>query len=256
MEAFSTSQLITREQPRYLALAQILIDGVSTGKHPLGSYLPTEAELMEQFKASRFTVREAVKVLQSLGMVSTRRGVGTQVVSEQPMAGGIFAFTSDSLNDFLNAARRTQLTEINVEDITADEQIAQQMDCELGQPLMKFDAIRTYATDAGTEKVGWLHVYVLSTYDGVRERIGTEQRTVNSFIEELYGIQTKEIIQTIVPVMVDERLARRLDAEVGTAGLRIERAYVSQAGEIFEYVETYHAGKFAEISMRLRRHQQ
>lgn len=255
MAAPEVSSLIAKGQPRYLTLAQRLIEGVSSGRYPVGSYLPTEAELIRQFNASRFTVRESVKVLQSLGIVNTRRGVGTQVISDQPMAGGIFTFATDSLNDFLNAAKQTRLTEVHIEDTAADERTALKMGCEVGEPLVKANALRVYDGDGEAERVGWLKVYILGAYGGVRDRIGSERRTVSSFIEEMYGIRAVEVKQTIAPIIVSDGLAQRLGAEAGRPGLQVERAYVSEAGEIFEYTVSYHAGKYAEISMQLRRRQ-
>ena len=45
--------------------------------------LPTEHELAERFGVSRFTVREAIRRLNELGLVSRHQGVGTRVVAAQ-----------------------------------------------------------------------------------------------------------------------------------------------------------------------------
>lgn len=50
-----------------------------------GDRLPTEAELCRQFGVSRTLIREAVKVLQTLGMVTARRGSG-HYVQRRPSA--------------------------------------------------------------------------------------------------------------------------------------------------------------------------
>ena len=57
------------QQPRYMQLAQTLVNEIQSGRFPVGSTIPTEFELCEQFGASRSTVREAVKQLVQLGMV-------------------------------------------------------------------------------------------------------------------------------------------------------------------------------------------
>lgn len=48
-----------------------------------GSALPSEPELCEAFKVSRSAVREAVKVLDSKGMVTTRPRIGTVVQARE-----------------------------------------------------------------------------------------------------------------------------------------------------------------------------
>src|ERR1700760_808803 len=67
------------QQPRYMQLAQTLINEIQSGRFPVGSTIPTEFELCEQFGASRSTVREAVKQLVQLGMVVRQAGIGTTV---------------------------------------------------------------------------------------------------------------------------------------------------------------------------------
>src|SRR5262249_38483150 len=71
-------------QPRYRQLAQTLINEIESGRYPVGDLLPTEFELCEQFGASRFTVREAIKQLVQLGLVARQPGVGTRVKIAQP----------------------------------------------------------------------------------------------------------------------------------------------------------------------------
>jgi GntR family transcriptional regulator len=70
---------VLSQQPRYMQLAQTLINEIQSGRFPVGSTIPTEFELCEQFGASRSTVREAVKQLVQLGMVVRQAGIGTTV---------------------------------------------------------------------------------------------------------------------------------------------------------------------------------
>lgn len=58
------------------ALAQRIHDGALQP----GDKLPSEAQLVEQFKVSRTVVREAVSQLKSLGLVTSRQGYGVLVL--------------------------------------------------------------------------------------------------------------------------------------------------------------------------------
>lgn len=60
----------------YEEVAARLKKRIMAGKLAAGHRLPTEAELCEQFGVSRSTVREALRVLSSQGLVTTSRGVG------------------------------------------------------------------------------------------------------------------------------------------------------------------------------------
>jgi len=55
---------------------------IESGEIAHGAQLPTEAELMKQYKASRNTVRDAIKMLTAWWLVETRAGRGTYVVDE------------------------------------------------------------------------------------------------------------------------------------------------------------------------------
>jgi GntR family transcriptional repressor for pyruvate dehydrogenase complex len=57
-----------------------------TGALQPGDRVPTEPELAERFHVGRGTVREAVKVLQALGVVTVDRADGTRIVTEPPPA--------------------------------------------------------------------------------------------------------------------------------------------------------------------------
>ncbi|WP_219471797.1 GntR family transcriptional regulator [Nonomuraea rhizosphaerae] len=59
---------------RYERIAEELRDDILTGVHPVGSQLPTEAELATRYEAARGTVRQAVAVLVAEGLVGSRQG--------------------------------------------------------------------------------------------------------------------------------------------------------------------------------------
>ena len=61
------------------AVAEQLRDAVLDGRFPAGSKLPPERELAAEFRVNRTSVREAIKVLEGLGLVHVRQGDGVTV---------------------------------------------------------------------------------------------------------------------------------------------------------------------------------
>ncbi|GAA2401506.1 GntR family transcriptional regulator [Nonomuraea africana] len=59
---------------RYEHIAAELRDEILAGVHPVGSTLPSEAELAARYSAARGTVRQAVAVLAAEGLVGSRQG--------------------------------------------------------------------------------------------------------------------------------------------------------------------------------------
>jgi GntR family transcriptional regulator len=66
----------------YRQIADDLRTKIESGEIPRGKRLPTENQLMKRYKASRNTVRDAIKWLASHWLVVTRAGKGTYVVEK------------------------------------------------------------------------------------------------------------------------------------------------------------------------------
>jgi len=66
--------------PKYRVIADDLRRMIESGELAGGEQLPTEIELMEQYEASRNTIRDAIKLLSSRREVEARPGQGTFVV--------------------------------------------------------------------------------------------------------------------------------------------------------------------------------
>lgn len=65
----------------YELIAERLIDEIATDVLPVGSLVPGELELVDALKVGRSSVREALRVLESRGLI-TRSGSGRFVVAE------------------------------------------------------------------------------------------------------------------------------------------------------------------------------
>src|SRR5688572_27006750 len=65
--------------PKYLQVYRALEADIHRGRWNPGDRLPSEADLVRQFGASRITVGRAVKDLQHAGLVERRAGSGTYV---------------------------------------------------------------------------------------------------------------------------------------------------------------------------------
>src|SRR3546814_15374854 len=63
-----------KSQPRYLEVADALLADIMAGQFPVGTMLPTEIELCGRFDVRRFTVRQALRRLDEMGLVSRRHG--------------------------------------------------------------------------------------------------------------------------------------------------------------------------------------
>ncbi len=79
-----------RRTPLSLLVSRQIRDAIVTGQLSIGSQLPTEQELTEQFGVSRSTVREAVRILQAQGLLSG----GDTVSTSRPRVSGELSFST------------------------------------------------------------------------------------------------------------------------------------------------------------------
>jgi GntR family transcriptional regulator len=131
-------------EPMYRQIAEDLRGKIETGDIARGAQLPTEIELMEQYNASRNTVRDAIKLLTSRSLVETRPGQGTFVVEKikpyvttltgDPAAGG---GDEKVYIDEVTASNRTwEISEPRVEVQKADRVVANNLRIEAGAQVV------------------------------------------------------------------------------------------------------------------------
>lgn len=63
----------------YTSIVDQLVDGIRSGAYPTGAALPAERELATRLGVSRSSVREAIRVLEYVGVLDVRTGSGTFV---------------------------------------------------------------------------------------------------------------------------------------------------------------------------------
>ncbi|MFE7533781.1 GntR family transcriptional regulator [Streptomyces rhizosphaericola] len=74
-----------KRQPKYQRIADELRDAIQAGQYRPGDRLPGENDLMAEHGVARMTARQALGVLQSEGIVESRKGAGVFVRSFRPL---------------------------------------------------------------------------------------------------------------------------------------------------------------------------
>lgn len=68
---------------RYLEIAEALRQSILDGEYPVGARLPSESDLAAHWSASRGTVRQAVGLLASEGLIGSRQGARRVVLRQE-----------------------------------------------------------------------------------------------------------------------------------------------------------------------------
>ncbi len=75
----------TSDRAAYRQIADRLRDAVLRGELPAGAQLPSERALMEEYAAARGTVRQAIALLRSEGLIRAEHGRGVFVRQQPPI---------------------------------------------------------------------------------------------------------------------------------------------------------------------------
>jgi len=241
-------QPLATGHPRYMALAQALIDDITAGRYAVGALLPTEHELSAYFGVSRHTVREAIRRLAELGLVTRQPGVGTRVRALR--SASRYVHTSTGMDDLFRYVRDVRLVLTHQVEIIADEELAELLECRPGQAWLKVSGERRVAGEE--QPIALTQVYIEWPYRDVLKGVEAPDVPLYALIEQRYGIVATEVRQQISAVAVDEDSARALGVEPGTAGLRVIRKYLNAAGDLFEVAVNLHPGERFSHSMTMR----
>ncbi|KXT77951.1 trehalose operon repressor [Streptococcus sp. DD13] len=79
---------------KYQHLLRQLKEKIQNDIYPVGSFLPSEHDLMEEYHYSRDTIRKALSLLQEEGLIRKVQGQGSQVIKEETVNFPVSKLTS------------------------------------------------------------------------------------------------------------------------------------------------------------------
>jgi DNA-binding GntR family transcriptional regulator len=237
---------------RYARVAQALLAEISGGRYPVGSRIPTEAELEARFGVSRHTVRAAIRYLRDMGLVTARAGIGTTVRASSAPQKAVLSM--NSVAELLQFTKNTRLQLVSEATLTADAKLAVLLGGRPGESWLRFQMLRTLARMR--EPIGAVYVWVRPEFGAIAEDVRSSPHTVISLLERRFGVELGELQQDISPALMPSDLARLLKVRAGTPALRILRHYCDRDGNILQVSLGYYPeGRFSyNTRMRVNHH--
>ena len=190
--------------------------------------LPTEGELCDEFDASRYTVREALRRLVDQGMVSRRQGSGSVVVATQPQARYIHSLSS--LADLFQFALDTHYEVISSKPVRLPVARAEQVGGEPGSTWILVKGMRQ--THVGGKVLSYTHSYIPERLSRFVEEL---PNCVGPFYAHLSKRSREEIVeadQEIVGERMDKEIAKSLSRKEGDIAICAVRRYIARKGPI------------------------
>lgn len=234
------------KRPRYQTVAEQLSKAIEDGTYPVGTMLPTEAELCERFGVSRQTIREATRLLLGLGLVTRHQGVGTRVA--RSTVAETYVQRLGALPDLWQYVKETRRKVLRVADVPASRAKVPLP----GDPTLRWrmlEGLRFVGDE--TKPIAWTQIYVRPAYAAVTDSKERDLVPIYSLVERRFGIKTRSVRQEISAVAIAGEMASALRVQAGSPGLSVLRQYVSTQGEVFEVSVSIHPADRYHYTMQL-----
>lgn len=225
----------------YLEIAESLRRKIESGEYSDGNVLPSEATLGKTHSASRVTIRKALEVLRSEGLVESRQGFGWMVAAE-PFPQSLDAL--ESIERQLSDSGRSPEREILAfQFIDAAPEVAS----VLGERVLEVARVNL----ADGQPFGIVVVWC-------REDLGLDlsrsQVTKSSFYDVL-PVLAKRATQTIGAELMSETDAERLNVPPFSAALVVRRTTFAEDDRAILMSEHRFPGHLTEFVAELSRAQ-
>jgi len=247
----STASATLGSKPRYVQLATTLMREIESGQYPIGGLLPTEFEFCDQFGVSRFTVREAIKLLVQQGLVVRQAGVGSRV--QAAPADVRYTQTMSGLADLQQYADETTLIVDSKKIIELTDKLAEQLQVSSKETWFHVEGLR-FARD---ERLPICHTEVfiaprLRSVKGIQTRT---KRPIYSILEKEFGVKIVRVEQEMGAVTLNTKMVTRLKTSARAPALLVCRRYFDERGDLIEQaLNTYPADLFTYREVFQRDH--
>ena len=217
---YTTNPLPPRELsysiPLYVQIAEGLMAQIESGELSPGDQLPAERDLSHKLGVNRLTLRRALRVLESQGLIVRKHGIGTYIAEpkiERRME-VVFRFTRGMQTHGYTPAAKI----ISLETSVVEASLAR----ELAMPVSSLAYLILRLRSVNQEPV-MLESYTIPTqrFPGL-DRYDLENRSIYEVMETVYGVTIVRARQSFEPVVASDFEAGLLNVEVG-APLMLER---------------------------------
>lgn len=223
----------------YLEIADSLRRMINSGTYGEGQVLPSEASLGKLHEASRVTIRKALEVLRSEGLIESRQGFGW-MVSAEPLAQSLD--TLESIERQLdNSGRSSQREIVDFKFVASPPEVAS----VLGPRVLEVRRLNTADGQPFARVTVWC-----------REDLGvdlSQAQVARSSFYDLLPVGPKLATQTIGAALMTETDAKLLEVPPSSAALIVRRTTFAEGDQAILMAEHCFPGHLTEFVAELSR---
>lgn len=236
-------------QPRHARLREVLRARIEAGEYPVGSFLPTEAELCAAFGVSRYTVREALRRLAEAGYLLRRQGAGSEVVATRPQRQYVHAMRS--LEGLFQYAADTTFTIDGMGLEVPGPEHAGDLDGAEDDPWLVLRGLRLESPDG--QPICATVVFVNAAFAALAEALPGGGGAIYRKLEERFGVAVADVEQEFRVIPMPAGAAAALGFRRKASAVRVLRRYRDGDGRLLLASVNFHPAERFFYAMRLQR---
>ncbi|MFF7022252.1 GntR family transcriptional regulator [Streptomyces klenkii] len=245
-------------KPKYLQIADDLVQQIKEKVLAPGDQVPSEADLMKKYGASQGTVRKAFAELRATGLIETRHGKGSYVKrrpavrrksSDRFRRSHRTAGKAAYLAEAEQAGSTPSVSVLYVGPVEAPEEIAERLSVPVGEKVLA--RRRLYFSD-GTpteEAISYLPWDIARDIPELFEE-NPGGGGIYARLEE-HGHTLKELTETVRVRLATKQEVASLSLSPGSPIIHLTRNAESEAGRVIEVCDTYMAADQFVLEYRI-----
>lgn len=233
--------------PLYAQVETALAAKIADGTFPVGSRIPKEEDLIEQFAVSRTTIRQTVQNLIRRGLVEIRRGKGTYVA--QPKMTQELTELSGFVEDMQALGRSASARVVDKRVVPANEQVARHLELAAGAMVVRIQRVRL----ADKIPLSFDETYLPREIGEKVIKNDLETEPIFTLLEEKYKMPLIEAEYKLEATSADPVVARALGIGTGSPVFQIERTSYTEGHKPVDYEKLHYRGDHIRFVTRLQR---
>jgi len=219
-----------RSIPLYYQLETILREKISSGEYGPGDSFPTEDQLVQSYRVSRITVRQALSALEKDGLITRKRGRGSLVTAGEahlePMK------LTGMIEDIIAMGIKTRTKIINFGFVNPPKKVAESLKLNENDKVLRVERIRLIKGSPISYTISYIP-------PDLGKKISIKDLTVHSLLNVLENkckVKIARGVQIIEATVADSRVASFLEVMTGAPLLKIERTVFDIKNRPVEYI--------------------
>ncbi|MFO1307660.1 MAG: GntR family transcriptional regulator [Burkholderiales bacterium] len=242
----SRDRVIADVVPRYYQVYSVLQQRIRAGVWPSERPMPAEEALSAEFSVSRVTIRRALTMLETEGLIVRQQGRGT--FAAPPPSNGAPKNFGGLLESVADAEHRTSVRILSFDHVVLPDDTARWLECPPKSTGLRIERVRSDRDGP----FSYTECYLREPEAALVTLEALGNRTVLSMLLAA-GVSAAAAEQRISATLADVEVARRLKIEVSAPLIKLTRVVRNPEGRPIELIHGLYRPDRYEYRIKLSR---